>query len=376
MKVGILTLPLWHNYGGILQAYALRSAIGNLGHDAVLLDVHRPVVDRTTLRMMRLKRALRRVVRGRSAPWYPDACEVITISRNTRLFVENRIHPKTEFIPVDHLADLLDQFDAIVVGSDQVWRREYMPDLATYFLAFSGHSPRRISYAASLGVDHWRFNPGETQFIVRNLNQFHAISVREDSAVAMLSALGIQTSRVCDPTFFFEAEHYCRLANVAAKGGDSRLIFTYVLDETARTAGALESLVLESDGEAFTIMPKPFGPGFRTTLEEYFFPPVEAWLRAFNDCGFVITDSFHGCVFSLIFNRPFVAVANEERGKARFEALLGRYGLTDRLFSSLADIDIKSLAPIDWESVNRTRAEEKGHGLAFLVAALMQEDAL
>jgi hypothetical protein len=376
MKIGILTLPLWHNYGGILQAYALQRAVSELGHDAVFFDVRRPAAGGISVRSGRVKRALRRFIRGgRSSPWYADEQELVEISRNTRAFVRDHIEPKTSHIPIGAVKDIAQQFDAIIVGSDQVWRREYMPDLPTYFLTFPGAAFHRISYAASLGVDDWRFNKVETDVLARGMKQFRAVSVREDSAAKLLKReLGIDATRVCDPTLLFDSTDYCQLGGLTPKlaSGAGR-IFTYVLDAHGDDTEELDKLVQDIGREALNVMPKPFGPRFRSDPASHVFPSVEVWLNAFNECDFVITDSFHGCVFALLFNRPFVAVVNVERGRARFESLLGRYGLTDRLFASIRDINTKALAPIEWGRVNSVRADERRRGLSFLQAALTPE---
>lgn len=375
MKVGILTLPLWHNYGGILQAYALRQAVEDLGHDAVLLDVRRPNQARTALLVKRWRRWLRRKVRGGDAPWYPDQEELEVISRNTRAFVDGKINPKTRHVDVGAASEMASQFYAVIVGSDQVWRREYIPDLATYFLEFPGRPPVRLSYAASLGVDDWRFSADETERFGRSLREFRSVSVREGSAIPLLERhLGVHATRVCDPTLLFDSDHYRRLAGFpSCYGGDAKRIFTYVLDPDPEGDEALSRLAARIGGVPFNVMPTPFGPGFRRNDSRYVFPPVEAWLRAFDVCDFVITDSFHGCVFALIFNRPFVAVVNIERGKARFESLLNRFGLSDRLFSSLPEVDLDALKPIDWDEVNRIRATERRTGMEFLSSALELE---
>ena len=372
MKVGILTLPLWHNYGGILQAYALRQAVQELGHEALFLDVRRQKQTRAALAARRFKRRVRRWLRGSGAPWYPDQDELAAISRNTRAFVDDKINLKTGHIAVDAVMKICTRLDAVIVGSDQVWRREYMPDLATYFLAFPGDHLARISYAASLGVDDWRFSSDETGQFGCSLRDFRAVSVREDSAITLLKQeLSVEATRVCDPTLLFEADHYRQLAGLSAREDTARKqIFTYVLDSDSQGDHVLAGLAEAIGGVPFNVMPLPFGPGFRRNDSRYVFPPVENWLGAFNDCDFVITDSFHGCVFSLIFNRPFIAVVNMERGKARFESLLDRYGLSDRLFSSFSEVDLAALEPIDWTEVNRIRAEERQSGLSFLSSVL------
>ena len=373
MKVGILTLPLWHNYGGILQAYALRQAVADLGHEATLLDVQRPAPGPASMAFGRVKRRLRRLVRGAgNAPWYADRRELREISHHTRAFVEAYIQPRSAHVPITTAMGMTGQFDALIVGSDQVWRREYMPDLSAYFLISAQGHARRISYAASLGVDDWRFTPPESTLFADGLARFHSVSVREDSGRELLKReLGVKAERVCDPTMLLDVSHYCRLAGVAPRAaGNIVRVFTYVLDSGSQQMTQLSDVVGHLGGEAFNVMPQPFGPAYHRDKASYVFGRVETWLKAFNDCDFVITDSFHGCVFSLIFNRPFVAVANLERGATRFKSLLGRYDLLDRLFSSVEQIDPTALAPIDWGNVNGILATERAAGTAFLRDAL------
>jgi len=100
-------------------------------------------------------------------------------------------------------------------------------------------------------------------------------------------------------------------------------------------------------------------------INQCVFPPVTKWLRGFMDASFVVCDSFHGAVFSIIFNKPFLVIANQGRGMARFYSLLRMYGLEDRLVTD--DMDISLLEkPIDWIVVNRKREEMKDISLAFL----------
>ena len=92
-----------------------------------------------------------------------------------------------------------------------------------------------------------------------------------------------------------------------------------------------------------------------TNLDEYCFPSVEQWLKAFRDAEMVITDSFHGTVFSIIYNKPFWVVLNDTRGVARFHSLLDKFGLANRIVENPNEIDWS--APIDWYLVNTIRKE-------------------
>ena len=111
---------------------------------------------------------------------------------------------------------------------------------------------------------------------------------------------------------------------------------------------------------------------FGAPLEERIQQPVEKWLRAFYDAEFVITDSFHACVFSIIFNKPFIVYGNKERGYARFDSLLKIFGLEERIATSLNDIDKIINKPIDWNNVNSIHTEWKENSISFLINNLKE----
>ena len=143
-------------------------------------------------------------------------------------------------------------------------------------------------------------------------------------------------------------------------------LLNYILDETpAKTA--LIAALAEAEGLV------PFRVNSRVEdinapLEERIQPPVEQWLRGFADAEYVITDSFHACVFSIIFNKPFFAVGNQGRGLSRFKSLLTMFGLQDRLLcaADAADLRAKMGRPIDWNSVNARLEEHARRSMAFL----------
>lgn len=374
MKVGILTLPLWNNYGGILQAYALQLAVERLGHNAVFIDVKRDSLSIAEYGFKQAKRWVRSTFFGGiNKSYYPSTSEMKNISFNTRRFVEENMKPSSGHIPLSFLPEFSKSLDAIIVGSDQVWRPEYCPSLELYFLGFADTNLKKISYAASLGTSDWRFNHEDTLRCGKLLNDFHAISVREDSAVALIQKnMGLKAVQVCDPTLLLEAQDYLRLAGIklnSPSGG--RGVFCYVLDPNESRIQGLQVIGSELGFTLFHVMPKVFDRNYRKSPEDYTFPTVESWIQAFHDSDFVITDSFHGCVFSIIFNKPFVAIANTDRGRARFESLLALFGLEERLFENVESIDRKIMnKKPDWERVNKTRKSLRSNGIKFLIDAL------
>lgn len=106
-------------------------------------------------------------------------------------------------------------------------------------------------------------------------------------------------------------------------------------------------------------------------IDKCIYPPVEDWVSAFMEADMVVTDSFHGTVFSIIFNKPFWVVGNESRGMARFQSLLSMYGLEDRLITakSLQEIDFNTT--IKWDSVNEKRRMLQVKSKEFITKALL-----
>ena len=102
-------------------------------------------------------------------------------------------------------------------------------------------------------------------------------------------------------------------------------------------------------------------------IEKCIYPPVEQWIKGFMDAHFVVTDSFHGCVFSILFNKPFIAISNSGRGKSRFLSLLSIFGLEERLIDNPGDCVPELIGSvINWESVNSILEEKRKESFHFL----------
>jgi coenzyme F420-reducing hydrogenase beta subunit len=366
-RVGVLTLPLNRNFGGNLQAFALLQALRKLGHDPILLNRQHPPKDAPPPPLGDLQ------LPGPTASSYgmdersPNAA-----------FIDKYLTPTTpRTYSSAHLASVVESLalDAVVVGSDQVWRAKYARTILPDF--YLGFLPRhseilRISYAASFGADKIAYGE-QLPHVIRSLHEFDAISVREDTAVGICrDQLRAHAEHVLDPTLLLDPSDYVRLfpTDIATPPGS---VLCYVLDadedkahvvhETARRLGVApygtNGLPFQPEGALRA------GDGHRT---------VEHWLASFHRASFVITDSFHGVVFSILFNRHFIAYGNPKRGMARFESLLRMFGLESRLVVNAAEADLSALlAPIDWAEVNDRLAGLRARSLDFLDSALQQE---
>lgn len=362
LRVGVLTLPLNKNFGGNLQAFAMVQALRKRGHSTVLLNRQHPPTDA-------------------SAPTDPATDQPLADSYGMNSstpnasFIDRYLTPTTPRLyssqqMASHVRGL--DLDAIVVGSDQVWRAKYARSILTdFFLGFlpASASTLRISYAASFGADKIAYGEKQAE-VARLLARFDAISVREDSAVSLCrSQLGGDAEHVLDPTMLLDPADYAAVLPPGGAASDGQLL-TYVLDADDDKARVIHEIERRLGISAFGTNGLAFGAesALRTAQGDR---SVEHWLASFYRPAFVITDSFHGVVFSILFNRPFIAYGNPKRGMARFESLLRMFGLESRLVVSSDDLDVDAmLAPVDWARVNARLAELRSHSVQFLDAAL------
>lgn len=369
MKIGVLTLPLHNNFGGILQAYALQKVLRDLGHNAVLIDKSRyvslgpwyikyPIYIKNAL----LKHILRQKVVVR-----PD----VEINKTTRIIAQHTEPFIDKYIKRIYTRDFSNikknKFDAFIIGSDQVWRPRYFGTrIENAYLDFAKEwDVKRIAYATSFGTDEWEYNDEQTANCAALLKKFNAVSVRESNAVKLCkNKLCIEAQHLLDPTMLLTKEDYIELFKTAVTPRSEGNLFCYILDKGEKTNSIIDGISKDKVLSPFYVNSRYEEPD--APLEERIQQPVEKWLRAFYDAEFVITDSFHACVFSIIFNKPFIVYGNKERGMARLESLLKLFGLEDRLVSSTLDVNKVLQVPIDWERVNYIHKQKKEESLSFL----------
>ena len=370
MKIGILTLRLHNNYGGILQAYALQKVLQQMGHDVTLIDKSRfiklPFFKKYPSYFKRLiKNVLfhsNLVVRWDKK--YNDDMNVISI--NTYPFLLK--HIKRIEVNNDYSNIKQDDFDAFVVGSDQVWRPKYFGQaiIPRAYLSFAKEwNVKRISYAASFGTEDWEYTEEQTTECKELIELFDAISVRESSAVELCEKhFDTSAMHVLDPTMLLDASDYIKLFEEANTPQSPGSLMCYILDENKEKQEVVSCIEQTLHLKSFSVNSKYEVAD--APMEERIQPPVEAWLRGFNDAEFVITDSFHACVFSILFEKPFIVYGNKNRGMARFHSLLSIFGLENRLITNSEDALRVINEPINWEAVNVKKKEWQEKSYDFL----------
>lgn len=308
MKTGIITFHFVNNYGGALQAYALRRYISdNFGVDAELIDYRHWFIRATdAIRMLPITADYRYY-----GPWLKAFPKM---RRRRKLFAgfmkrQARLSRRYDF-PWQlnrHGGD----YRLLICGSDQIWNPMLTMGLAKpYFLRFAGPDTRRISYAASLGT-----NVRQKDKMLRYVRDLDAVSIRE-TAEWLEKGLGKPVEHHIDPTLLLPAEAWSAMAKApAGKGG-------YIL-----------SYFMQKDDKAYDYLGRIKGQtGLRTCdISRYGYKPAsvdeclvdigpEEFVGLFSAAERVCTNSFHGLVFALIFNKPVDFVPMHRFG-GRIEAL-------------------------------------------------------
>lgn len=323
MKVGIVTLQFHTNYGGILQAWALQEMLKRLGHEPILLRHPGYQAPWLFQPLAILRRAMLRA-RG---------CDVPLLARIHDARMERKISTFHRFriskSPI--LADCGDRerfvrksgICAVIAGSDQIWRPQFTE--SCFFLDFLEHLPdvRRIAYAASFGSDSVDYGPTLARY-AELAKRFDAVSVRESSAIPVCRRLfGTNPRVVLDPTMLVPVAEYARLARRTEK---DRLV-AFFLSGSARKMDLIREVGNRTGLPPFVF---PTTKDVADRLIPPALPSVEDWLGTILHSRCVLTDSFHGTVFSILFGKPFVSLDNGT-GPGRIRSLLELFGMEERL---------------------------------------------
>lgn len=335
------------NYGSELTYYALYKVICDLGYDPLMVE------------------------RPKNAVWAPNESPVLF---RESPYSEGAVHPL--YPDKVSMYELNEKCGTFIVGSDQIWHRNLYNDFGKVaFLDYIYNDKKKIAYASSFGREYWTGNAVEAQEVSFYLKNFDYISVREQSGVQVCKKyFDVKAQWVLDPVFLCNKENYRKLAEQANGDHAEKYIGGYILDIDDKKLNIIQNL-RESLNLPCTILTD----AFRDSLIENENIDIqknrycEDWIENIMNSTFIITDSFHGMCFSIIFNKPFIVICNEERGKIRFTDLLGKLDLLDRLITENVEkerIDLLIWTPIDYSHVNQILKEKKVYSLQWLKDAL------
>lgn len=360
-KIGVLTFhfPENKNFGASLQSYAVIKMLEKFNYKAELIDFN---LLRITLRSKVKRLVLLKDIEDR------------IIGKNFFDYSQKFLKKGKYLRFLFQLKTLNNEYSDFLVGSDQVWRAVWFKRVAShYFFDFVDNSKNKIAYAASFGTDNWEGDKKLTEEIKFLIKRFNSISVREESGINICKeTFGIDNA-VCvlDPTLMISKEDYQPILDDWRDKShlNKKYIAHMLLDDDEKLRNESQNIANYLKADINYIK----GNYKKILWKSYFaYNKVSQWLTYLKDAELVITDSFHCTVFSIIFHKKFIVVANPKRGVARLETLLGKVGLKDRFFTNIENVIRSGVLDkeIDYNEVDKKLEVHRNYSMKFLKKAL------
>ena len=273
-------------------------------------------------------------------------------------------------------------FKTYIVGSDVLWYYDAMMASAKYnfMLDFAGEKNRKISYSTSFGNPKYFFPENAIPYAKTLLKRFDAVSSREIEGVRILKEkFDIDATQVVDPVFLCERSVWNKLSQNAMRKTPDSFVFAYFLDPNEEKIKAFKAIAALMKAKMICATDRQYKPKEKAemlktcgvmpdmSLEEIIYHMMHA--------NYILTDSFHGTCFSLIFRRNFYALPNYQRDTTRFETLSNIFDISDRMISDLSVIyNKKQLTVVDYKKVEPRIEYHTKRSQDWLKSALLIED--
>ncbi len=376
MKIGIISVNNAHNFGTTMQAYALKQYLDDQGHEAQIINYRLPSIEKSywILRRNKPKKQIRPMAGYAAKYLWMIVKRPFALARRRRYenFFAEYFNLTEPFKSVKELRNAKLDFDLIIAGSDQIWNDAIIGNLdPAFFCDFGGPETIRASYAASLGND----TVPEDQHLAfqRFLNGLDFISVRESGAQKSLQALTDKpVDLVLDPTLLVERDVFDRICEPSPYQKD--YIYVHVHHHTAKGPELVEAARKLSQQTGLPVVHNIIGAEFENTLGHACGAGPKETLALLAGAKYVITQSFHATVFSIIYGKNFLTLEREKYSE-RLRNLLEILGLQEhfvRLGEELPDISSLS---VDHEDVQKRLKEYRKQSVAFMDKVLHGEKA-
>ena len=340
MKIGIITFHWATNYGAVLQAYALQTFLGKLGHDVFVIDYMPPRYRKSIINKQLIRRPY--LVKENLTEFFKEY-------RFVR-FRKSRLNLTKSYKSQNELQLNPPECDVYICGSDQVWNPSFTKGgegkvTTSYFLDFGNNKTIRIAYAVSFGCTSYAEEI--KKIVCPLLAKFNAISVRETSGCAIVQDIGFPTVDLMpDPTLLLSELDYNDISNETL-GYNKPFTFFYIIHD--------KQLVPKKMEQYFTHIVHENVVSTKQLTNSMF--SIEAWLTHIKQAKYIVTNSFHGVVFSIIYKKQFIAIPVEGPTSGmndRLFTLLDQLGLKHRIVDRYDDDSLNNIlsGTIDWNHVH------------------------
>ncbi|WP_286312476.1 polysaccharide pyruvyl transferase family protein [Romboutsia ilealis] len=366
-KVGIITLNGYSNYGNRLQNYALQKFIEMHGFEC------ETIIDKGYL-IQTEKNKIKKLLNKDFNQVYSKLKKIINKNKiqaiNKRRenifedFSKTYINETDFYIEIGKIReDLEERYEYLVTGSDQIWNPFSSSVSEVSFLTFA-KKYKRISYAPSFGV--YDIPESERKNYKKWLSEMNYISVREEAGAKIVKDLtGRDVPVVIDPTMILTKEKWLSIAKKSKSKPNKKYILTYLLGGGNKEhKQKVKEIAKQYDLDIVNL-------GDIKDVEHYITGPSE-FIDYINDASVFITDSFHGCVFSMLLDTPFVVCTrvgqdSKTSMESRIDTFLDKFELHDRRYSNINNINIFSC---DYTKSNELLNIEREKAWDYLSRAL------
>ena len=348
MRVGIITFSKAINYGAVLQTFALQKNIEKLGISCEIINYE----NTSRSQSPNTKTALKSLI--------------IELFQRPKKIGFKQFRKKMKFTEkYDHntIAEANSLFDCFICGSDQVFNYKLIKDDYNYMLEFVTDPAKKNSYAASFGLKS--IDAEHAQKYKTLLSDFRHLSVRETQGRNIVrELLDRECDVVLDPVFLLSPDEWNKL--VQSRICTKKYLLVYQFSRSDRLSGMVE-LLAKSNNLEVVVINASFHKSFGKAKYLFNVSPQE-FIGLIKNAEFIVTNSFHGVAFSIIFEKQFfVSITDGITAVAsRIESLLDVFGLSNRLTDGIA-FDTN---PIDYSAVQKKMLIERERSLQYLSAVI------
>lgn len=363
MKIAIITMHAARNYGAVLQTYALQKYLENKGAQVTIIDYRRK--NQYLLGYLfnvntKFRNNLLRSTLFITKTFVPKLCT----SRLFSKFLQRKIHLSSPIKNIESIKYAI-KADLYCTGSDQVWNP--LANLGFDPMFFLNGIEPKVSYAASIGLHSLEYRYHDE--MKKYLNQYKAISIREESSLDILSKLGFAGECVLDPSLLLTQTQWDSFAKIKNNIPDKFLLI-YYFGNTASIIQLASKIAKQKNIRIVRI-----SVGFESYKEDDIvlrFLTPEEFVGLFSKASFVLTNSFHGTAFSVNYGVDFLVYPTTENN-ARFDSILNMFGLQSRNLRNIKDIDSTIKEIINWKSVNEKLERKRKQSYLFIEANILHQ---
>jgi len=358
-RVGIITFHRAINYGALLQTYALQTSVEKLGCECEVIDYHNERIERQYKKFTLM-----------NAKGVKDVAKIFLYATTQnrkydkfRSFASRYLHLSPVCRNYDELIRISSRYDILISGSDQVWNYRLSDYDKAYFLKFEKNNKKKNAYAASFGISE--IPEEKIEDYRKLLKDYNQITVREKRGAELIKNLtGRDVGVALDPTLLLRKEEWDRIAEEKQKKSDYILIYSFGL---TKTMNSFVDMLSKRTGCRVIFFPVTYSIRDRIKARYVKNASPEDYLGFFKNARYVVTNSFHGTVFSITYNKPFFLERHSEHqhnNNSRFDNLLDLLELHDREIIKGENHNIDK--PIDYLRVNSILEQERMKSMAYL----------